>query len=353
MKAIEFLSNHSNPGAAALVDVPDPRATGHDLLVRVAAIGMNPVDFKVRPQNQQAAKILGFDATGTVVAVGEKVTMFSIGDQVYYAGDVTRPGSNAELQLVDERITAKAPVSLNASESAAIPLTALTAWEALFERLNLSVDQPEKNKERSILIIGGAGGVGSIAIQLAKLAGLRVIATASRHESILWCQQMGADEVINHHGEMPSQIRQCNLDHVDFIANFNQIDGCWDAMGEMIAPQGSIVLITGHEKPLDLSGSFKMKSVKICWEYMFTRSMFQTPDMVRQHEILSRVAKLLDQAQLKTTARQCLRPINVENILEAHRQLESGQTIGKITLSDWKSWPIPETAPAHSTTQGL
>jgi len=336
MKAIQFLRNSSEPGSATDVELPDPVATGRDVLVKVEAIAMNPVDYKVRPNDGDPPRTVGFDAAGTVVAIGEEVTMFSEGDQVFYAGDVTRPGSNAELQLVDERIVAKAPRSLDAPTSAAIPLTALTAWESLFDRLDINPDTPEENHNQTLLLIGGAGGVGSIAIQLAKLAGLTVIATASRPESADWCRKLGADHIINHHGDMPAQLKEAGFETVSYIANFNDIDGCWEAMGDMIAPQGSIVLITGHQDQLDLAGTFKMKSVRICWEFMFTRSMFQTEDMILQHEILTRVAGLIDEGKLKATASSNLSPINAENILEGHRRLESGSSIGKLTISGWQ-----------------
>ncbi|MGC6465755.1 MAG: zinc-binding alcohol dehydrogenase family protein [Akkermansiaceae bacterium] len=336
MKAIQFLRNSSEPGSATDVELPDPVATGRDVLVKVEAIAMNPVDYKVRPNDGDPPKTVGFDAAGTVVAIGEEVTMFSEGDRVYYAGDVTRPGSNAELQLVDERIVAKAPRSLDAPTSAAIPLTALTAWESLFDRLDINPDTPEENHNQTLLLIGGAGGVGSIAIQLAKLAGLTVIATASRPESADWCRKLGADHIISHHGDMPAQLKEAGFETVSYIANFNDIDGCWEAMGDMIAPQGSIVLITGHQDQLDLAGTFKMKSVRICWEFMFTRSMFQTEDMILQHEILTRVAGLIDEGKLKATASSNLSPINAENILEGHRRLESGSSIGKLTISGWQ-----------------
>jgi len=336
MKAIQFLRNSSEPGSATDVELPDPVATGRDVLVKVEAIAMNPVDYKVRPNDGDPPRTVGFDAAGTVVAIGEEVTMFSEGDQVFYAGDVTRPGSNAELQLVDERIVAKAPRSLDAPTCSAIPLTALTAWESLFDRLDINPDTPEENHNQTLLLIGGAGGVGSIAIQLAKLAGLTVIATASRPESADWCRKLGADHIISHHGDMPAQLKEAGFETVSYIANFNDIDGCWEAMGDMIAPQGSIVLITGHQDQLDLAGTFKMKSVRICWEFMFTRSMFQTEDMILQHEILTRVAGLIDEGKLKATASSNLSPINAENILEGHRRLESGSSIGKLTISGWQ-----------------
>ena len=302
MKAIQFLRNSSEAGAAVEVELPMPEASGHDLLVKIEAIAMNPVDYKVRPAEGADPKILGFDAAGTVVGVGEKCGLFQEGDEVYFAGDVTRPGSNAEFQLVDERIVARRPATLDGVASAALPLTALTAWESLFDRLGIDFDDAEGNEGKTLLIIGGAGGVGSIAIQLAKLAGLTVIATASRSESEEWCRKLGADHIVNHHGDMPGQLKELGMDTVNYIANFNEVDKVWEAMGEMIAPQGSIVLITGHQTHLDMAGAFKMKSVRICWEFMFTRSMFGTEDISEQHKILKRVATLVDEGKIIATA---------------------------------------------------
>lgn len=296
---------------------------------------MNPVDYKVRPAEGDPPKVLGFDAAGTVVGVGDGVTLFREGDQVYYAGDVTRAGTNAEFQLVDERIVAKRPTSLDAASSAALPLTSLTAWESLFDRLGINPDTADTNADKSLLIIGGAGGVGSVAIQLAKLAGLTVVATASREESADWCRKLGADHIINHHENMPPQLNDLGLDTVDYIANFNDIDRVWEAMANMIAPQGSIVLITGHQDQLDLGGTFKMKSARVCWEFMFTRSMYQTDDMIEQHHILKQVADLVDDGKLMTTISDSLSPICAANILEGHRRLESGTTIGKLVLTRW------------------
>lgn len=309
---------------------------GHDLLVKIEAIAMNPVDYKVRPAEGTDPKTLGFDAAGAVVGVGDEVTLFAEGDEVYFAGDVTRPGTNAEYQLVDERIVAKRPATLDAVRSAALPLTTLTAWESLFDRLGIDFENANGNAGKSLLIIGGAGGVGSMAIQLAKLAGLTVIATASRSESSEWCRKLGADHIINHHGDMPEQVRELGLERVDHIANFNEVDKVWEAMGEMIAPQGSLVLITGHRSYLDMAGAFKMKSVRICWEFMFTRSMFGTDDLIEQHEILKRVAKLVDEGKIIATANETLSPINAENILGGHRKLEAGSSIGKLVISGWE-----------------
>lgn len=336
MKAIQFHRNSNEPDSARVVELPTPTATGHDILVQVEAVGLNPVDTKFRPDPGEDPVVLGFDAVGKVVGLGEDATLFREGDLVWYAGDITRPGCNAEFQLVDERIVSKRPGSLDAATSAALPLTALTAWEALFHRLPINPDTPEKNAGKSLLIIGGAGGVGSIAIQLAKLAGLTVVATASRPESSAWCQELGADHIINHHGDMPAQLREQGMETVNYIANFNDLDNAWAAMGEMIAPQGGIVLITGHTTHLDLGGPFKTKSVMICWELMFTRPMFTTDDIIEQHHILRRVAELVDEGKIKPTGNDHLSPINAETILEGHRRIESGKTIGKITIEGWE-----------------
>lgn len=336
MKAIQFIRDSCEAGSAVEVELEVPSPSGYDILVKVEAIGLNPVDFKVRPGEGEDPKTLGYDAAGTVVGAGADVTLFAEGDEVYYAGDITRPGSNAEYQLVDSRIVAKRPTSLDAATSAALPLTALTAWESLFDRLGIDPDSPAANAGKSLLIIGGAGGVGSIAIQLAKLAGLTVIATASRPESADWCRKLGADHIINHHENMPPQLQDLGMENVNFIANFNAIDRVWDAMGDMIAPLGSIVLITGHEQHLDMAGTFKLKSARICWEFMFTRSMFKTEDIIEQHNILKRVAGLIDEGKLAATANDSLSPISAENILEGHRRLESGKSIGKLTISGWE-----------------
>lgn len=336
MKAIQFHTDSSKAGSSREVELPTPTPEGHDILVKIEAVGLNPVDFKVRPGEGEDPKTLGFDAAGVVVSGGNEASLFHEGDLVYYAGDVTRPGSNAEYQLVDERIVGKRPTSLDAPTSAALPLTALTAWESLFHRLRIDFDHTEKNQGSTLLIIGGAGGVGSMAIQLAKLAGLTVIATASRKESSDWCKKLGADYIINHHGDMPAQLLDHGIETVNYIANYNEIDPAWEAMGKMIAPQGSVVLITEHSHHLDMGGPFKAKSVAICWELMFTRPMFKTNDIIEQHHILNRVAELIDGGRLVATANDNLSPINAENILEGHRRLESGNSIGKLTVSGWE-----------------
>ncbi|MDQ8184020.1 zinc-binding alcohol dehydrogenase family protein [Pelagicoccus sp. SDUM812002] len=335
MKAIQFQPGLSleNTDVAREVDLPKPEPTGRDILVEIEAIGLNPVDTKVRPGEGTEPKVLGFDAAGTVVAAGDATEMLKVGDKVYYAGSVARPGTNSQFHLVDERIAAVRPSSLDSASAAAIPLTALTAWESLFDRLG--IDPDGGNVGKSLLIIGGAGGVGSIGIQLAKLAGLTVIATASREESKQWCLDLGADFVVNHGEELPPQMENIGFKTVDFIANFNNTDAYWDAMGQLIAPQGGVVLIVEPSGSLDIGGPFKLKSARICWELMFTRAVFETTDIEEQHRILERVASLIDEGKLRSTAKTKLSPINVGNVLAAHGQLESGRSIGKIVIVGW------------------
>lgn len=332
MKAYQFQPGltASDAQAAREVELPTPTANGHDLLVRIEAVGLNPVDTKVRPAAGAEPKTLGFDAAGVVEAIGDAVTLFKIGDLVYYAGDITRPGSNADYQLVDERIAAIRPTSIDAAAAAALPLTSLTAWESLFDRLH--IDPEADNSGKSILIIGGAGGVGSLGIQLAKMAGLTVIATASRPESSTWCESLGADHVVNHAEPLGHQLNAAGFPLVDYIANFNNTDAYWDEMGELIAPQGGIVLIVEPAGDLNFGGPFKLKSVSIAWELMFTRSLFTTADLTRQHDILDRIAALVDAGKLQGTASQTLSPLNAENLIKAHQLIESGRTIGKLTI---------------------
>lgn len=332
MKAIQFQPGASldQPNAALEVELPTPTAEGHDILVKIEAVGMNPVDTKIRPGADGEPKTLGFDAAGTVAAIGDAVTLFKVGDSVYYAGDITRPGSNADFQLVDERIAGIRPKSLDADASAALPLTSLTAWESLFDRLH--IDPEADNAGQSILIIGGAGGVGSMGIQLAKLAGLTVIATASRDESAAWCKELGADHVVNHRESIPNQLKAIDIPQVNYIANFNNTENYWNIMGEVIAPQGRIVLIVEQVGTLDIGGPYKLKSVSVSWELMFTRSLFKTSDIAQQHAILTRIAELIDTGKIKCTANEAMAPLNVENIIKAHTLLESGKSIGKLTI---------------------
>jgi NADPH:quinone reductase len=307
----------------AEIELPKPSAAGRDLLVKVEAVSVNPVDYKQRKQ-ATTSRILGWDAAGTVEAAGKDVTLFKPGDAVYYAGDVTRPGCNSEFHLVDERIVGRKPKTLDFAQAAAMPLTSITAWEAFFDRMKV-------HSGKRILIISGAGGVGSIGIQLAKIAGLYVIATASRPDSVAWVKALGADEVVNHRQSLTAQIKS----PVDYIANFSgDLDAYWDAMGELIAPQGALVAIVGNTKPLPMD-AVRMKSATVCWELMFTRPRFKTPDMVEQHRLLNEVAEWLDAGKLRSTLKETLSPISGAILRKAHEKLESGTMVGKLVLKGW------------------
>ena len=326
----------SDPQSLFDCELPKPVAADQDLLVRVEAISVNPVDTKVRARKTQVEaqpRVLGWDASGVVEDVGSAVTLFKPGDEVYYAGDITRPGSNAEFQAVDERIVGRKPKVLSFAEAAAFPLTSITAWEALFDRMGISFNGDHSGK--SILIIGGAGGVGSIGIQLAKLAGLVVFTTASRPESRKWVLELGADHVLDHRQSMQKQFEALGEHGVDFIANFNNTDAYWATMAELILPQGHIVSIVEAQHPLELN-LLKSKSVAFSWEFMFTRSMFQTSDIAKQGALLNEIANLLDAGKLRSVHAEILSPISAANLREAHARIESGRTIGKLVLAGWR-----------------
>jgi NADPH:quinone reductase-like Zn-dependent oxidoreductase len=396
MKAVGLYKYLSIEDPQSLVDLdipePDPPTTGHDLLVAIKAISVNPVDTKVRKglfsqppnveKNKSMPRVLGWDGTGEVLETGSDCTLFKKGDEVYYAGSIARPlGTNCEFHLVDERIVGRKPDSLSYAEAAAMPLTTITAWEALYDRLTLYQDitrmrgsdisqfttpsdaagniTRHRQHQPSILIIGGAGGVGSIAIQLARnlvndstisscssslstlspapssaLRRINTVATASRPESIDWCKKMGADYVINHHKELKTQITELvGIDHADYILCLNNTDNYFETMTELVAPQGKICSIVETKNHVDLGGIFHQKSATFVWELMFTRSLFQTPDMIAQHNLLNTVADLIDSKIIKTTLTEVLSPINAENLRKAHQKLESGTAIGKIVLS--------------------
>lgn len=336
MKAIGFKTSlpiaEENSFFEFETEIPKPGP--HDLLVKIKAIAVNPVDYKIRQNSAKnteltTPKIIGWDAVGTVEAVGENVSLFKVGDEVYYAGDITKAGCNAEYQTVDERIVGKKPKSLSYTEAAAMPLTSLTAWEILFDRLRINKDL---DKGKNLLIIGGAGGVGSIAIQLAKkLVNLNVIATASRPESAKWCKDLGADLTVNPHN-LVNDLKTAGFPTVDFILDFVDTNTYWDAMAEIIKPQGHIASITGSSEPIALN-KLKTKSVTFSWEFMYTRPMFQTDDMITQHHILNNIADLLDNNTIKPTLNTVLEGFTVYNLKKAHQQLESGKTIGKIVIN--------------------
>lgn len=334
MKAIGFKKSLPITEAESFIEfeIEKPKAEGRNLLVKIAAISVNPVDYKVRQGSAKdkmldVPKIIGWDAVGIVEEVGSEVSLFKKGDEVYYAGDISKSGCNAEYQLVDERIVGKKPKNLTTAEAAAMPLTVLTAWEILFDRIRIN----QKDNGKSILIIGGAGGVGSIAIQIAKkIAGLVVIATASRPESAAWCKEQGADFVVDHRN-LVEEVRNAGFEQVDFIVDFVDVNQYWSAMVELIKPQGNIGSISDPAESVNLR-QLKGKSVSFHWELMFTRSMFQTEDMSEQHHILNTVADLFDAGTLNSTLNHTLSGFTAEHLKNAHQLLESGKAVGKTVL---------------------
>ncbi len=328
MKAIGVIN-----GSLQDIDLPMPQAGARDLLVKVEAISVNPVDHKMRGAAPDAdgSRVLGWDVAGVVTAVGEQTSLFKVGDQVYYAGSIARQGANSQFHAVDERIVGRKPSTLGFEQAAALPLTSITAWEALFERLGVSRSGAHQGKR--ILIIGGAGGVGSMAIQLAKkLARLTVVATASRPESAAWCRELGADHVVDHDGDIVLQLAALGVPAVDFILCLNETDKHFAAMAAAIAPQGKICSIVRNEGPLAIEELFA-KSATMVFELMFTRSMFGTDDMIGQHKLLDEVAGLIDEGVLVTTVGQSFGAINAANVARAHSTLEGRRAIGKIVLS--------------------
>lgn len=347
MKAIGYLKSLPIDESESLMDIeiPKPEAQGRDLLVIVNAISVNPVDTKVRMRaagEDGQYKILGWDAVGEVVATGDQTERFEVGDQVWYAGDITRSGSNAEYQLVDERIVAKKPQSLSNEQAAAMPLTAITAWELLFDRLDFNPLLTEADKQSAtreagqpnpaILIMGAAGGVGSILTQLAKqLTTATVIGTASREESQNWVKLLGADHVINHHQPLHDQLKAQGVESVSHVISLTHTDQHFDQLIEVLAPQGKLALIDDPAEPLDIM-KMKVKSLSLHWELMFTRSMFNTWDIHKQHQLLTHVSELIDSGVLKTTLGENYGTINAENLKRAHAHIESHQAVGKIVL---------------------
>jgi len=336
MKAIAY--QHAlpinDPLALQDIELPAPVPIGRDLLVRVKAIAVNPVDTKIRQGVAPEAgqwKVLGWDAVGIVEAVGSEVTSFKAGDRVWYAGAINRPGANSELHLVDERIVAKAPASLSDAEAAALPLTAITAWEMLFDRLRVArAPAPERG---SLLVIGAAGGVGSILVQLARrLTGLTVIGTASRPETADWVLSLGAHHVIDHSKPIAAEIKVAGLAAPDYVISLTQTGEHFPQIAEMIAPQGRFGLIDDPVPGSIDIGLLKRKSVSLHWELMFTRSLFQTADMVAQHALLTEVARLIDAGTLRTTLGEHFGAINAGNLRRAHSLIESGRTRGKVVL---------------------
>jgi len=332
MKAIGYKLNLPIEDENALQDIEltTPKATGKDLLVEIKAISVNPVDYKVRagkPAEGDTWKVIGWDATGIVKEVGDEVTLFKVGDAVWYAGDFNRQGSNAQYQIVDERIVGKKPSSLSYAETAALPLTSLTAYEMLFDRLQVSKDDASK----SILVIGAAGGVGSILVQLAKkLTKLNIIGTASREETTAWLKELGADAVLNHHNKLSEELEQHNLAAPDYVVGLNGTGQHAEEIAKLIKPQGKFGFID-DPKSFNVM-PFKTKAVSTHIEFMFTRSLFQTEDMIEQHHILNEVSALIDNGILKTTLGEHFGIINANNLRKAHAFLETGKAKGKIVL---------------------
>ncbi|ALI00647.1 alcohol dehydrogenase AdhP [Pseudomonas sp. FW306-02-F02-AA] len=334
MKAIAYYRSLpiNDPESLQDIELPEPVAGPRDLLVEVKAISVNPVDTKVRQNvapEDGAAKVLGWDVAGVVKAVGSDVSLFKHGDKVYYAGSIARAGGNSELHVVDERIVGHMPTSLSFAEAAALPLTAITAWELLFERLQ--VREGKTAQGQSLLIVGAAGGVGSILTQLAsQLTALKVIGTASRPQTQSWVRELGADLVIDHSQPLSEELKRAGHPQVTHVASLTETDQHFEQLVEALAPQGKLALID-DPKALDVT-KLKRKSLSLHWEFMYTRSLFETADMLEQHKLLNRVAELVDAGTLKTTVGEHFGTINAANLRRAHELLESGTSRGKIVL---------------------
>ena len=326
----------SEPDSFVDIDLPKPTPEGRDILVEVKAISVNPVDYKVRgsspPADGAEWRVIGWDAAGIVSAVGPDATKYKVGDEVWYAGSIIRSGTNAQFHLVDERIVGRKPSSIGWGDAAALPLTSLTAWEALFDRLDVNKAVP--GAASAILVVGGAGGVGSIAVQLARLTTLTVIATASRPETQDFVRSLGAHHVIDHSKPLNEEIAKLGLGAPGFVFSTTQTDKHIDAIADLIAPQGRFVLID-DPKNFDVM-KFKRKSVSIHHELMFTRSIFGTPDMEKQGDILDDVSRAVDFGKVRSTANKNLGVINAANLKLAHAQLESGTTMGKVVLEGFE-----------------
>jgi len=337
MKAIGYYRPLPITDSYALHDlhVPAPEPGPRDVRVAVQAVSVNPVDVKLRASAAPpdgVARILGFDAAGVVEGIGPQVTLFRPGDEVFYAGSIARPGTNSEFHLVDERIVGHKPLSLSFAEAAALPLTSLTAWELLFDRLQLTAAR--NSAQGTILVVNGAGGVGSMVIQLARrLTGLTIVATASRAESRQWTMEMGAHHVIDHRGPLDAQLEAAGLDGVEYIAALSATDAHFPALSRVIMPQGRIGVI--DDPPMLDVVPLKRKSVSLHWESMFTRPVFQTTDMIQQRQILNRVSQLVDSGVLRTTMTSNSGPITAAHLAQAHALVESGRSIGKVVLSGW------------------
>lgn len=337
MQAVGFTRSlpASNPESLIDFEAPMPAPSGHDLLVQVKAVSVNPVDYRVRRDMGPAnlgTRIVGYDAAGVVSAVGADCRLFKPGDAVYYAGELTRQGSNSQFQLVDERIVGPKPSKLSWADAAAMPLTLITAWEALHEQLRVRRDGSDSG--RTLLILGGAGGVGCITTQLAKLVGLKVIATASRPDSVAQCKRYGADLVLDHKQDLKAQLLAAGHPMVDFIFSCAELDGYFKLCTEILAPFGGLCTIVAPAAAVDL-GLFKIKALRYSHEFMFTRSMFRMPDMIEQHRLLDTAASMFDRGVLSSTRSATLGIINAANLRAAHAQLETTHTLGKLVLEGW------------------
>lgn len=337
MRAVAFKTPGPIDREDALVDIalPDPAPGPHDLLVRVHAVSVNPVDVKVRGGMRPGAddwRILGYDAAGEVVAVGAEVSGFAPGDAVWYAGQIDRPGSNAELQCVDHRIAAKKPETLDWAAAAAMPLTTITAWEALFDKLEVTRAIP--SAARAVMIVNGAGGVGSIAIQLLRArTDLTVIASASREETAAWVRGMGAHHVVNHREPMAPQVEALGIGKPGHVFSTTHTDDHLADIVKLIAAQGKLALID-DPRTLDVM-PLKGKAVSLHWELMFTRPLFRTADMAEQGRLLAETARLVDAGTVRSTLTETFGTINAANLKRAHALIESGTARGKVVLAGW------------------
>ncbi|WP_409021682.1 zinc-binding alcohol dehydrogenase family protein [Dellaglioa sp. P0083] len=340
-KAVGFFQHLAinDPRSFEDLTIAEPKIKAHDLLVKVSGISVNPVDTFIRgggrPSKLAHPKIIGWDAVGTVVKVGKDCTLFKLGDRVWYAGDFRRSGSNSRFQAVDERIVGRAPSNLSDDNAAAIPLVGLTAYESIFEKLEINWDI-SKNEGKKILIINGSGGVGSMAIQLAKLVGLTVVATASKSASVEWAKKLKADYIIDHHKDLVQQLHLKNIDYVDYVLNLNNLDDHWNEIAEIIRPDGRIAATTENHKLIDLQKLTK-KRATFSWEWMFSKSYYHTDDMISQYRILNHIAELFESQKLKPIMTMTYLPINAENLKRAHKDVEAGRMVGKVTITGWEA----------------
>jgi zinc-binding alcohol dehydrogenase family protein len=334
MKAIGYIQSlpPSDPMCLFGFDPPKPTPGAHDLLVAVHAVSVNPIDTKVRMRAQgtpEQPKVLGFDCSGVVESVGHEVTLFKPGDEVFYAGTILRPGTNSEFHVVDERLVGHKPRTLSFAEAAALPLTSVTAWELLFDRLRIPLGKPQR--AGNLLVIGASGGVGSILLQLARrLTGLNVIGTASRPETMQWVVKHGAHHAVDHSKKLSEEVRKLGIQNVEYIIGLTHTDDHFDEIVELIAPQGAFALI--DDPSLIDVRKFKAKAASLHWESMFTRSSFHTADMIEQHRILDQLSALVDEGLIRTTLAASAGRINAEHLRQAHATIESGKSIGKIVL---------------------